>query len=288
MKSKFPLICLIFCVVFLMLSLSACSKDKEETLDPEKALIGNWNQYRNRAYILLSFSSQGKWSSSVRVADVTSKIVKSKGSATGTWHLGNGRLILTVMETSIENVWKKNETKLFEIMELRDDAMELKEESGWVGLWKKNRGPKKEKEEKTASIIVPLEPLVVNLNKISSNAPDKYLCLSMKLTLKELMPGQKIPAFHPKARESMVFFLSALIEDDVHNFEKIRGQQERLVEIINPYMEGVVKSVDIDRVIVSSQLEKAEAFLFKYALDAQNQTDSTGNYTEAKASADTN
>ena len=267
-----------------MVGLSACSGGKDGKLDPEIALLGNWNQYRNRAYILLSFSSQGNWSSSVRIADVTSKIVKSKGSASGTWHIEGDRLILTVMDTSIENVWKKNETKLFEILELSSNSMQLKEESGWVGQWKKNRGRKQKKEEKAASIVIPLEPMVVNLNKISSNAPDKYLCVSMKLSLKELMPGQKIPVFHPRARESMVFFLSSLIEDNVHNFEKIRGQQKRLVEIINPYMEGAVKSVDIVRVIVSSRLEKAESFLFEYSLE--NQANKKAEEEAKAASAD--
>ena len=246
-----------------------CKGGEEKEAKPEELVLGNWTQYRNRAYILLILHATGNWDSSVRIADVTSKIVKSKGSATGSWHMADNQLIFTVGETDIESVWKKNDTRIFDIVSLTKDKMELKEESGWVGEWKKNKAQKNKEEVAVTSPVIPLAPVAVNLNKISSASPDRYLCMSMKLKLKELMPGQAPPAFHPKAREAMLLFLSSLIYDDVHNFDRIKVQQQKLTDILNPYMEGFIQEVEIDRVIISSSMDKVETFLIEYGLDQE-------------------
>jgi len=71
--------CLVLVLSFLIF-FAGCGK-KEDSRN--EFAVGNWTQYRNRAYILLITNPKGEWNSSVRIADATSKIVKSKGNAKG-------------------------------------------------------------------------------------------------------------------------------------------------------------------------------------------------------------
>lgn len=227
--------------------------------------MGNWTQYKNRAYILLIINPKGTWESSVRIADVTSKIVSSKGAAKGSWHMEEGQLIFTVLESDIEEVWEKNDTSFFEVVELNDRVMLLKEESGRVGEWHKT-GSEKGAEETEIAMTIPMAPYAVNLNKHSSNEADRYLCLSMSLKLKELMPGQEIPKFHPRARDAAILFLSTLVYDDVQNFDRVNEQKEKLVALLNPYMEGFIKDIEIEQVIVAESVGKVEEFMIEHTM----------------------
>lgn len=255
----------VFFVLFMVFSLSACG---EKEKGDEDLVLGNWTQYRNRAYILLVISSTGSWNSSVRIADATSKIVKSKGDAQGSWHMEGKQLIFTVITSSIEEIWEKNDTSFFEIVELGPRVMLLKEENGRVGEWKKTSSKKPGDIEIDTAVVVPIKPLVVNLNKNSSSAPDRYLCLNMSMRLKELMPDQVIPVMHPKAREAAIIFLSSLVFEDVKDFDQIKIQKAKLVDVLNPYMEGFVKDIDIEHVIISNTIDKVEEFIIEHTMSA--------------------
>lgn len=241
-----------------------------KTSDKEMVL-GNWAQHRNRAYILLIINPKETWQSSVRIADATSKIVASKGDAEGTWHLQDSQLLFTVMASTIENVWAKNHTYVFDVLELEDHRMLLQEENGRKVEWKKTGARKPGDKDENTALVIPMAPIAVNLNKISSGAPDRYLCISMELGLRELMPGQKIPRVHPRAKEAAIVFLSSLIHSDVEDFDKVRDQQSRLKEVLNPYMDGVIEDINIKRVIVSTDMEKVEEFLIEHTIGAEKQ-----------------
>lgn len=262
-------------IVFLLILVTALGCGEKEKKAAE-LVLGNWTQYRNRAYILLIINPKGTWESSVRIADVTSKIVSSKGSAKGSWHMEEGQLIFTVVESDIEEIWEKNDTSFFEIVELGERMMLLKEESGRVGEWQKTGTGKKGEDGGPVAVTIPMAPYAVNLNKNSSNVPDRYLCLDMSLKLKELMPDQKIPKFHPRAREAAVIFLSALVYEDVENFDRMKEQQAKLVDVLNPYMEGFIKEVDINQVIVASSIGKVEEFIIEHTLGKNDKKDEPG------------
>lgn len=248
---------------FLVAALAAGCGEKEKK--QQDMVLGHWTQYKNRAYILLVVNPKGTWESSVRIADATSKIVSSKGAAKGSWHMEEGQLIFTVVESDIEEIWEKNDTSFFEIVELNERVMLLKEESGRVGEWRKTGG-EKGKEEMAVAITIPMAPYTVNLNKHSSNEADRYLCLKMNLMLKELMPGQEIPKFHPRARDAVVLFLSSLVYDDVQDFDRVNAQKEKLVAVLNPYMEGFIKDINIEQVIVANTIGKVEEFLIEHTM----------------------
>ncbi len=270
-RNEFKVMC--FILILLFSGIMGCG-EKEKT-DAE-LVLGNWTQYRNRAYILLVIRPKGKWDSSVRIADVTSKIVSSKGNATGSWHMEEGQMIFTVVESDIEEIWEKNDTSFFEIVELGERLMILKEENGREGEWKKTSGQKGEAVEGDMAQVISMAPYTVNLNKHSSGAEDRYLCLNMNLVLKELMPDQEVPKFHPQARDAAILFLSSLVYGDVENFEKIKLQKKKLVDVLNPYMEGFIKDIEIEHVIIASSIIKVEEFVIEHTMGKEDQEGEEG------------
>ena len=255
-------ILLLFGISFWV-SITGCGEKEKNQSD---LAVGSWTQFRNRAYILLITTPKGEWNSSVLISDVTSKIVKSKGKAKGTWYIENGQVIFTVSESEIEEVWEENATTFFDIVELTENIMQLKNESGRIIVWKKTNVKKTATADVDLSPIVPMGPVVVNLNKNRSNDKDRYLCLNMNLVIRELMPDQEIPPIHPKAREAGIIFLSSLVFNDVKDFDRIEKQMGTLVDVLNPYMEGSIKEIAIEHVIIASEIDKAEEFIIEHTL----------------------
>ncbi len=267
------LISSVFLCVFLVFSLTACGERKKK---PGEMVVGNWTQHQNRAYILLIVHPKGNWNSAVRISDATTKIVKSKGDAKGTWYLEEGKILFLVTESTIEETWAKNTTRSFEIMDLDKQVMRLKEENGRIGEWKKTIAKKSQVPESELALVIPLKPLVVNLNKTSSSAKDHYLCLNMKLMLKELMPGQKVPMIHPRTQEAAIVYLSSLTHAEVKDFDQVNLQTEKLVDVLNPYMEGLIKEIEIDHVILSTTIEKVEEFIIENTLGLEKKAEKGG------------
>ncbi len=263
----------IFLVFFMVFSVIGCGEREKKN---EDLVVGNWTHYRNRAYVLLIISPKGTWDSSVRIADATSKIVKSKGTAKGSWHMEEGQLIFTVMESDLQEIWGQNNTSFFEIVELGEQIMLLKEENGRVSEWKKSRSRKTADAVTEAAVVIPMKPLAVNLNKNRSNTQDRYLCLNMSLVLKELMPDQQIPVLHPKAREAAVLFLSSLFYEDVKDFDQVKLQKSKLVDVLNPYMDGFIKDIEVEHVIISTTMEKVEEFIIEHTMVPKKEGDAEG------------
>jgi hypothetical protein len=263
MKKIAVYISLLLIGVFFLISITGCG---EETKSQTQMVLGNWTQYKNRAYTLLIFHTAGTWDSAVRIADVTSKIVKTKGSAKGTWHIDNNQIIFTVSESDMEMVWETNATIFFDIVELKEGSMKLKADSGRVDTWKQTVAPKAVESDEDVVLILPMGPVVVNLNKNRSNDKDRYLCLNLNMVLKELMPGMEIPPIHPKAREAAIIFLSSLIFNEVKDFDRIKIQVKKLTAILNPYMEDFIKEITIEHVIVATEVDKVDEFIIEHTL----------------------
>ncbi len=252
----------LICVCFFIF-ITGCGEEKKVQ---NELVSGNWIHVRNRTYILLILNPKGGWQSSIRIADVSSKIVESKGNAKGMWYIEKDRMIFTVTESDIEEVWEKNATVFFDIVELTETIIQLKDESGRVWVWNHTNSQKSAESEDNLAPVVSMGPVAVNLNKNRSNDKDRYLCLNLNLVLKELMPGQKMPPIHPKAREAAIIFLSSLVFNDVKNFDCIKQQAGKLVDVLNPYLDGFVKEISVEHVIVASEIDKVEEFIIEHSL----------------------
>jgi hypothetical protein len=81
-----------------------------------------------------------------------------------------------------------------------------------------------------------------------------------------MMPEQDIPAIHPKAREAVIIFLSSLVFDDVKDFQKIKIQNKKLAAVLNPYMDGSIKEIKIEHVIVTTDPDQVEEFIIEHSI----------------------
>ncbi len=251
---------LTICFSLALLLFCGCG-DKEASL--EEQLQGRWIQSDESRYIQIQLDPEGMWSSHVKIANPRSRIIDSKGDASGTWYVQEKQLTMTAAESDIEKVWKKNTIYSFDIQEVLANAILLINGKGKTLQWEKET-PGKNPEQDSASVLS-MAPIAVNLDKISSNTKDSYLCVKMKIALKELMPGVPVPVMHPRIREAAVLFFSSLIHDQVRTFDLIELQKKALVKVLNPYLDGAIKEIDLEKILITSSHEKVEEFLMEFA-----------------------
>jgi len=84
------------------------------------------------------------------------------------------------------------------------------------------------------------------------------------MIFKELMPGQKIPPLHPKVQDGIIIFFSSMVHEDIKDFNGIKDQCQKLVQILNPYMENMIKEFAVENVILASDIERVEEFIIEH------------------------
>jgi len=110
-----------------------------------------------------------------------------------------------------------------------------------------------------------MKPLVVNLNKISSNDKDRYLCLALDLQLEEMKSNAAVPKLPPRAWDAAIIFLSSLLYNDVKTFDAMTVVTGKLTKILNPYFDGMLMEVTATHVMISSSMEKVEEFIIEHS-----------------------
>ncbi len=230
----------------------------------DEQLLGSWIQEDEITYIGIHLNPEGMWDSNVKIANPRSRIVAFKGNASGTWYVQEKKLVMTVTDSSIEKIWKKDGIYSFLVGEVLASRISLQNARGKEIQWEREGMQNQVSEE--ADNVISMAPIAVNLDKISSNTKDSYLCVKIKILLKELMPGTPVPSMHPKIRDAAVLFLSSLIYDQVRNFDAMDRQKEALVNVLNPYLDGAIKQIDLEDVLIATSWEKVEEFLMKFAV----------------------
>lgn len=264
-KNIFMSIVIILLILPIMFT-SGCKKKKKKLSPVKQLLPGTWYMSKGRAYILLIMRFDGNWSSDVRLEGASSKIVERKGGASGTWHIEDKDLILKVSESKVKEIWEKNKELVCEIVKLDHDFMILRYPNGRVFTWKRAQVKKKGGGDKSINLspVIRIPPIVVNLNKISSNDIDRYFCLDMELEMNTLLPGEKPVLFRPEAREAAIIFLSSLIYKEVKTFDAVNIVKKKLEKILNPYLEGSLKKIKIKNVMITSSIDKADTFFIEH------------------------
>ncbi len=280
--------------LLLFIGVVGCNDDeaddsKQQTTPVQELLLGSWSRYNNRVYTLLIIRAMGNWSSDFRVEGATSKIVERKGEATGTWKLEDNHLIMTVLTSQMEDVWPLGEFPL-EIIEIDKRSVTLKYPNSRLITWKKARVEKEKKSDdpnsKTINPVIPMKPIVVNLNKISSNDKDRYLCLALDLHLEEMEITTPIPKLHPRAWDATILYLSSLMYNDVKTFDEMKIVTERLTKILNPYLDGLLVEVASTHVMVSSSMDKVDEFLIEHLPPPTLETPEEAKSEEEKKAAE--
>ena len=238
-----------------------CGKDKGPSV--EEMLLGSWTQYKGKAHSVFMIKAQGGWSSDIRMEGSTSRIIEKRGSASGTWQVDGKQIVITVVDSTIEDLWERGKTIFCEIVELNKDIMTLKYPDGKVQTW--NRAKiKKGPDAVELPRVIKIKPLVVNLNKIRSHDKDRYLCLDLELNLKDALPDAPIPILHPRAREAMILFLSSLIYKDVKTLDGVKQVVKNLEVMLNPYLDNTLDNIKINHVVISSTMDKVDEFLIEH------------------------
>lgn len=260
-------------LLFLIQSINCSSLLAEDVaadkINPtEELLLGTWSRYNNKVYTLLIVRANGNWSSDLRVEGATSKIIERKGEATGTWHLKKNSLAMTVATSEMPDIWPVGEIVL-EIVEIDEKSVTVKYPNSRLITWKKARVEKEKKSDDanitTVNPIITMKPIVINLNKISSNDKDRYLCLALEIHLQEMELTAEVPKLHPRAWEASIIFLSSLLYNDVKTFDAMKVVTDKLTKIINPYFDGMVTEVASTHVMVSSSLDKVDEFIIEHS-----------------------
>jgi flagellar basal body-associated protein FliL len=254
----------ILIIISCLLCLMSCSKEPE----PGELILGGWTNKSGQSYTYLKIKLEGKWDASIKIANAASKIIQVKGVASGEWHIEDNTLVLTVFNSNVSKVFQKNVTNFYEIVKLDDNVMELMDSYGQVIAWKAVKAQTAKSAGSTVNSIR-MAPFTVNLNKTRSRDKDRYLCLNLKIILKELMPGDDLQRIHPKAREAVLLYLSSLVYKDIKNLDQVQKMQETMKTILNPYIGEMIEKVEIDHVIVSSTIDRVEEFLIEHSLKAR-------------------
>ncbi|MFA5905557.1 MAG: flagellar basal body-associated FliL family protein [Desulfobacula sp.] len=261
MKKYSIFLCIILTGICAAVLLTGCGEKKNKQAELVK---GSWEQLKNKTHILLIMNVTGEWDSIVRIPDATLKIVESKKNAKGTWQIEKGKMNLTVVESDIEDVWAKNSTISYIIEGLTENKLQLKDASGNGIVWTRTTMGTAGETEGNSALGIPMAPVAVNINKNRTNEKDRYLCLKMKIILKELMPGQEPPPVHPKVHDAVITFFSSLVYDDVKDFHGIKILSRKLADIVNPLMGGMITEIAVEHVIVTAEIDKVDEFMIAY------------------------
>ncbi len=264
MKKPF---CILICFASIFLSLVCLSGCGSEP-DQGELIMRGWTNKRGEAYIYLKIKMEGKWEVSVNIADATTRIIQVRGKASGQWHIEDNALVLTVFESNINKIFKKDVTNFYEIVKLNEKVMELLDTHGQLTTWKAIELSKKQA-GKSGSNSIRMAPFTVNLNKLRSRDKDRYLCVNFKIILKEFLPGSEVTKVHPKAREAVLIYLSSLVYKDIKNLDNAEEIQKNLQIILNPYIGNMIQKIEIDHIIVSSTYDRVEEFLIEHSIKAR-------------------
>jgi len=274
-------LCLAILLIFCSIENSYCKEEasqKPQVSPTQELLVGSWIRFDNRVHTLLIIRNNGNWSSDLRVEGASSKIIERKGESSGTWSLEDHSLAITVTSSQMEDTWPIGKITL-EIMEIDKKSVTFKYPNSRLITWKRARIEKVDKKEEkkdekgkdgenavtTINPVITMKPLVVNLNKISSNDKDRYLCLSLDLQLEEMQSDSEVPKLHPRAWDAAIIFLSSLLYNDVKTFDAMGVVTGKLTKILNPYFDGMLMEVTATHVMISSSMEKVEEFIIEHS-----------------------
>lgn len=257
-KKYYTIIAILLMGVACLVLVGGCGKKGKPKIE---LVEGNWSLKKNGDIFSLATSSKGEWQYSVKTPDLTFRIYRPKGDAKGTWAVEKNQILFSVTESDLKNAWEKGKTTAYDVVELTENRMQLKDEQGVVELWEKNAADHAAGGHQALDRALPAPPIVVNLNKTRQTEKDKFLYLKLSYVLYDLMPGREVPTVHPKVVDATIVFFSSLSYDDVKDLASIKAQCQKLVQILNPHMEGALKEIDVENILVASTIEKVDEFL---------------------------
>ncbi|MBU1170171.1 MAG: flagellar basal body-associated FliL family protein [Proteobacteria bacterium] len=274
---------LLFALTVFLLSIinTACNRAPEIDL----LLIGSWRIKRANIHAIHSFRQNKSWVEQERVEGKFSRIVETKEKVEGNWAVehskADGKMFLIITPSTIRDgkgPWVKDQAFRFEVLDINKDKMILKQENDQVTTWTRVRSKQTEDGEIDLSIaLVNPGPIVVNLQMDRNHEKFRFLCLDMELSVEdaegldylspEKNPDTEVITYHlhPIIRDMAISFFSAQTYKDTKSLDKVKDVVNQFKIVLNPYFEGRLTDVKVNKVVVTANKESVLEFEKLYA-----------------------
>ena len=240
--------------------------------EKEKLITGYWRlNYGNNKHTILYIKGIKKFSVEVQVEGKNKEIQKKVGKATGDWIFSEQDMLLT-LNTTIQDVeigWMEG-SMVYEILNLDENNLTLRDESGNVDEWKRVTAPKEEEmEEKIESLSI--APIVVNTARGMYSEKYRWICADIELVLDSYgivyenpLAEKLVPLIHPIIKEKISFYLSSKPYMDINTQDKLKATQAELQAILNPYMDGKILRVTYNVFMITGNANAVDEFVDGY------------------------
>jgi len=247
---------IIFCLGCLAGS-PGCANTENDT----SIYLGTWRlQNQTHQYTIMSLKNNGTFETDLRIEGQMSKIIEKKGRAAGTWEAKKtgDRFILNITRGDPSIGWQTGE-QIYRIGRLDRTTMVLVSADGREYRWEKNGVHAEDTPEMKDIRTLTLAPLVVNLMPGKSRASQRYkwLCLRMDL---QLSPEGEQPSIEARWQNVIITVLSSKTYEEVNAPQKVEVMANELRDLLNPYLNGRVNKVVINKMVVTGRQEAVDAF----------------------------
>jgi hypothetical protein len=270
-------------VALLVLFLVACEKESQE----RGIIVGPWKETIASYHTIISFRANGSFGTIRLVEGQHSKIddKAERVKVDGKWQLlppeVDGDPLLLIMTPEVvagDTPWEVDTPVTYLIERLTSNRMMLRSPTGERLAWDRLKSIKAPEEEGGISLVhVTTGPLVVALAKERLNEENRYLCLQLDLTLKDLdgvayVEDERLPSgeptgiykLHPSIYEAIVLHLSRLRHRDVRSLKRIGEVVADLDRILTPYMGDRLQEVKVVKVVITSTRDGVDAFVAEF------------------------
>jgi hypothetical protein len=245
------------------LLLSACDNEP----GPDDILPGNWRAQDGKVHTIFTFRKNGSLQWDQKIEGKYNRIIEKKRSIQGEWEILENHLKIIPQATVPDTDWHAGEPILFEILVLDKRNLQLKDPDKkflkFIRVRSKHTGGSDLEE---GVLKLDMKPMVVNLTNDARYVKNRYLCLDLCFILETghsltETEGLDSLSIHPRVRELMSFYLCSQQYSDVNTFKKVRAVIADLQVILKPYFQTVLEEIKVNRVIITSNMEKVEWFM---------------------------
>lgn len=260
---------LLFLLLYFPFLLCNCSSEPTE----KDFIVGTWRASKRGVHRIMTLRANGSWQAEVRIEGRFAKIIKKKQKADGRWEYKQGALILTPESSVADSDWQEGTPQVYEVLELDKETLTIKPPVGPKVEFKKSLSKAKEGQEETDEVVMNMGPVVVNLNKKRASSQGRYLCIELALVLNDPTANTSPDSLHPKIKESIIFYLSSLTYVEVNKLEKIDAIKSRLFSMLDPYLDGKLSQVNVNKFVVTAKKTAVDDFVAQYAEKEKGKTD---------------
>lgn len=267
----------LFGIIVLVAIISLTGSCSKESPVKEK-IYGTWRIKRANVHSVYSFRANGSWTASERVEGRFSKIVENKGKIVGQWELldpadGPTSLVMTPVKVESVKDWEEGTAVQFEVDSVDEKELNLIYPNGRTMKLIRVRGKKASVEEEALGVVkVTTGPIIVNLKKDRAHGKFRFFCIDLELNIGDVedceyvaiekKPESEEVAYHlhPKIKEVAIMFFSSLTYKETKTLDKVKDVVKQFQKVINPYLNGSVESIEVVKVVVTTNSESVRDF----------------------------